>query len=180
MWIIVILYVSPLKYTVHNFFCKFRPVLNIVSLCSCKTEQSTVNWVIQSPRSAYIFFRDIFPFYLHLQQAFKASKVMRSTVQVSVPWRSMFGSPSYPSPLDRIRTGRRERAAQFGLNTNADENSFEGNQSYPKIIRSKLKMTDAYDTPKLEKQKLIGKSIYDGADSTLRWSFSDGIVGCTL
>jgi hypothetical protein len=43
----------------------------------------------------------------------------------------LIGSPSYPSPLDRIRTGKRERAAQFGLNTQNEE-SFEANQSFPR------------------------------------------------
>lgn len=41
-------------------------------------------------------------------------------------------SQNYPSPLDRLRTGKRERAAQFGLSTNKEE-SFELNQSFPKI-----------------------------------------------
>ena len=43
------------------------------------------------------------------------------------------GSPSYPSPLDRIRTGKQERAAQFGL-SDENEESFECNQSFPRAL----------------------------------------------
>ena len=50
--------------------------------------------------------------------------------------RNVFGTPSYPSPLDRIRTGKRERAAQLGL-TPKEEKSFELNQSFPKRCRSR-------------------------------------------
>ena len=50
--------------------------------------------------------------------------------------RNVFGTPSYPSPLDRIRTGKRERAVQLGLTPTAEE-SFELNQSFPKRCRSR-------------------------------------------
>ncbi|XP_014680785.1 PREDICTED: PAS domain-containing serine/threonine-protein kinase-like isoform X2 [Priapulus caudatus] len=40
------------------------------------------------------------------------------------------GSPSYPSPLDRIRSGKRERAAQLGLSLSIEE-PYEANQSLP-------------------------------------------------
>ena len=50
----------------------------------------------------------------------------------------LIGSPSYPSPLDRIRTGKRERAAQLGLEIKNEE-SFEGNQSFPRTnLTSKI------------------------------------------
>nr|XP_006812502.1 PREDICTED: PAS domain-containing serine/threonine-protein kinase-like [Saccoglossus kowalevskii] len=49
-----------------------------------------------------------------------------------------FGTPSYPSPLDRIRTGKRERAAQLGLSSTGNT-SFELNQSFPKTDKSKYK-----------------------------------------
>lgn len=50
----------------------------------------------------------------------------------------LIGSPSYPSPLDRLRTGKRERAAQFGLNIQKEE-SFEANQSFPRTtVTTKL------------------------------------------
>ena len=58
--------------------------------------------------------------------------------------RASFGSPSYPSPLDRIRTGKRERAAQFGLDPSFEE-SFEANQSFPKAVRGKLKEENTVD-----------------------------------
>ena len=48
-----------------------------------------------------------------------------------------FGTPSYPSPLDRIRTGRQDRTLQLGLSPSA-EDSFEGNQSFPKASKSKV------------------------------------------
>jgi len=52
--------------------------------------------------------------------------------------KQIFGSPSYPSPLDRIRTGRKERARQLGL-PSLDRDSFEANQSFPKIKQSRVK-----------------------------------------
>ena len=48
--------------------------------------------------------------------------------------KSIFGSPSYPSPLDRVRSGRNERAAQLGL-CHSFKDSFEANQSFPKAIK---------------------------------------------
>ena len=45
-----------------------------------------------------------------------------------------FGTPSYPSPLDRIRTGKRTRAQELGLDvsTARRRDSYEFNQSFPK------------------------------------------------
>ncbi|XP_046565459.1 PAS domain-containing serine/threonine-protein kinase-like [Haliotis rubra] len=51
--------------------------------------------------------------------------------------KMVFGSPSYPSPLDRVRTGRRDRALQMGIAASREE-SFEANQSFPKVTKSKL------------------------------------------
>ena len=44
------------------------------------------------------------------------------------------------SPIDRIKTGKLERAAQFGLSYDNEE-SFECNQSFPRALQppSKLK-----------------------------------------
>eukprot|EP00057_Strongylocentrotus_purpuratus_P012130 XP_011666604.1 PREDICTED: uncharacterized protein LOC100892171 [Strongylocentrotus purpuratus] len=44
--------------------------------------------------------------------------------------KDQFGSPSYPSPLDRIRTGKRERAAQLGLSASFNT-SLDINQTFP-------------------------------------------------
>lgn len=49
-----------------------------------------------------------------------------------------FGTPSYPSPLDRIRSGQQERKSQFGLSPDSNNASFEGNQSFPKASKTKL------------------------------------------
>ncbi|KAK7502922.1 hypothetical protein BaRGS_00005871 [Batillaria attramentaria] len=54
---------------------------------------------------------------------------------LNVNWAGKFGSPSHPSPLDRVRTGQRERAAQLGLELSSMEASFEVNQSFPKASR---------------------------------------------
>ena len=70
--------------------------------------------------------------------------------------RLTFGTPCYPSPLDRIRGGRHERANQFGLQT-GKEASFEGNQSYPKIIRGQLCLDETLAKPKTTKYKTPGK-----------------------
>jgi hypothetical protein len=44
----------------------------------------------------------------------------------------LIGSPGYLSPLDRVRTSKRERAAQFGIDIRNEE-SFEANQPFPRI-----------------------------------------------
>ena len=49
--------------------------------------------------------------------------------------RSSFGTPSYPSPLDRIRSNDRRQSlglcsSQF---TSCRHASYEGNQSFPKV-----------------------------------------------
>ncbi|KAL4217724.1 hypothetical protein ACF0H5_022464 [Mactra antiquata] len=54
--------------------------------------------------------------------------------------RMSFGSPSYPSPLDRIRSGHQERKVQLGLTPVGNNASFEGNQSFPKASKTKLNM----------------------------------------
>ncbi|XP_064652931.1 PAS domain-containing serine/threonine-protein kinase-like isoform X2 [Lineus longissimus] len=51
--------------------------------------------------------------------------------------KATFGTPSYPSPLDRIRTGKRERAAQLGINVGLYEKAeYESNQSFPGLGRT--------------------------------------------
>jgi hypothetical protein len=70
--------------------------------------------------------------------------------------RLTFGTPSYPSPLDRIRGGRYERADQLGLLT-GKEASFEGNQSYPKINRGQLCLDVTMTKPKTTKILNSGK-----------------------
>ena len=52
--------------------------------------------------------------------------------------KKAFGTPSYPSPLDRIRTGQQDRAAQLGLSSSKNA-SFEGNQSFPKLKKTHRK-----------------------------------------
>ena len=53
--------------------------------------------------------------------------------------RMSFGTPSYPSPLDRIRSGNHDRKSVLCMSPLAVENaSFEGNQSFPKVSRSKF------------------------------------------
>jgi len=63
--------------------------------------------------------------------------------------------PSYPSSLDRIRTGKQERAAQFGL-SDENEESFECNQSFPRALlqthHSKLSKQTNF-TPDLTRMK---------------------------
>lgn len=73
--------------------------------------------------------------------------------------RMSFGTPSFPSPLDRIRSGNQERKTQLGLSlgTNA---SFEANQSFPKASKSKLKVP----AMKLNLDNFKGKISVSGFD----------------
>ena len=74
--------------------------------------------------------------------------------------RTSFGTPSYPSPLDRIRTGVQERGVALGLSANRHL-SYEGNQSFPKVSTRNMRkcnVTEA-DTPDVKKtlQDFTGK-----------------------
>ncbi|XP_077990691.1 PAS domain-containing serine/threonine-protein kinase-like [Glandiceps talaboti] len=85
-----------------------------------------------------------------------------------------FGTPSYPSPLDRIRTGRRERAAQLGLSSTANT-SFELNQSFPKIDKSKFKKDEDTATTTVQPSEPLGCTLdkFTG-DELHSFSFSPG------
>ena len=55
---------------------------------------------------------DLFKSYMFSFQSAKAMNLSHSYAGFA---RKSFGTPSYPSPLDRIRTGKGDRAAQLGL-----------------------------------------------------------------
>ena len=63
---------------------------------------------------------------------------------------------AYPSPLDRIRTGKRERAAQLGLAT-TNEYSFDANQSFPKSTLTKHR--EEPSSPNIKQEHLSGEYI---------------------
>ncbi|XP_064596713.1 PAS domain-containing serine/threonine-protein kinase-like [Liolophura sinensis] len=86
---------------------------------------------------------------------------------------TMFGTPSYPSPLDRIRTGRRDRAQQLGLTPHLDI-SFDANQSFPKTCRPQLK-NDSTPIIKTRKSLFKGTGLNDVSFSAghSRGSFSN-------
>ena len=79
-------------------------------------------------------------------------------------FKKAFGTPSYPSPLDRIRTGRKDRASQLGVQQ-ANHASFEGNQSFPKASKSRRKeeITEPPDEPIItpDLDKSLDKSLKD-------------------
>lgn len=53
----------------------------------------------------------------------------------------LFGSPSYPSPLDRIRSTKRDRAIELGLST-ALQDSLDLNATFPKVCKPKSKQEE--------------------------------------
>ena len=68
----------------------------------------------------------------------------------------LLGSPNnYPSPLDR-RTGKLERAAQFGLSYDNEE-SFECNQSFPRALQMPSKLKHQNDLTTLDLNQMKGK-----------------------
>ncbi|XP_033726773.1 PAS domain-containing serine/threonine-protein kinase-like [Pecten maximus] len=73
---------------------------------------------------------------------------------------SAFGSPSFPSPLDRIRPGWRDRARQLGIDCER-EASFEVNQSFPKSTKSRLCLDDTLAQPKSRPMKYFSNIIND-------------------
>ena len=55
-----------------------------------------------------------------------------------VPGSFLFGTPSYPSPLDRIRPTKKDRAVELGLST-ALHDSLDLNATFPKVHKAKSK-----------------------------------------
>ena len=51
-----------------------------------------------------------------------------------VPGSFLFGTPSYPSPLDRIRPTKKDRAVELGLST-ALQDSLDLNATFPKVYK---------------------------------------------
>ncbi|XP_038051994.1 uncharacterized protein LOC119724824 isoform X2 [Patiria miniata] len=79
-----------------------------------------------------------------------------------------FGTPSYPSPLDRIRTGKREKAAQVGLSQSLNA-SVDLNKSLPATFEVKPKKEEcSVKEPVCTLDKFKG----DGLDT---FSFSAGL-----
>jgi hypothetical protein len=78
--------------------------------------------------------------------------------------RLSFGSPSYPSPLDRIRADRTDFRYAAELN-GVKESSFEINQSFPKMTKTARCLDETMAKPKAKKlgpreeMNDIGKSI---------------------
>lgn len=65
---------------------------------------------------------------------------------------------SYPSPIDSIRSGKHKRAEALGW-TGWRNSSFEGNQSFPRFSRLKLRRSEIDpDTPppKMTMEKICG------------------------
>lgn len=80
--------------------------------------------------------------------------------------KKAFGTPSYPSPLDRIRTGRKDRASQLGLSFSKNA-SFEGNQSFPKPTKTHRKSDlNESETTGPDSENSLDKSLkdFDGND----------------
>ena len=78
-------------------------------------------------------------------------------------FKKAFGTPSYPSPLDRIRTGQMDRASQLGLSVSKYA-SFEGNQSFPKTSKTSRQdeVTDeAVLAPYVDLDNSLDKSLKD-------------------
>ncbi|KAL9963207.1 hypothetical protein ACROYT_G032385 [Oculina patagonica] len=58
-----------------------------------------------------------------------------------VPGLYLFGTPSYPSPLDRIRPTKKDRAVELGLST-ALQDSLDLNATFPKAYKPKSKLDE--------------------------------------
>ena len=67
----------------------------------------------------------------------KSLNLKSGPVAVSV----LFGTPSYPSPLDRIRPTKKDRAAELGLST-ALQDSLDLNATFPKVYKPKAKLDE--------------------------------------
>lgn len=64
--------------------------------------------------------------------------------------RITFGSPSYPSPLDRIRADRTDLRYAAEIN-GLRESSFEINQSFPKMTKTARCLDETMSRPKSKK-----------------------------
>ncbi|PSN52338.1 hypothetical protein C0J52_11417 [Blattella germanica] len=87
-------------------------------------------------------------------------------------------TPSYPSPIDRIRCGKHKRAEALGW-TGWRNSSFEGNQSFPRSSRLKLRRDEIdLDTPppKMTMERIRGDGLNTCSFTSgrTRGSFSTG------
>lgn len=67
--------------------------------------------------------------------------------------RMTFGSPSYPSPLDRIRADRSDLRYAAEIN-GMRESSFEINQSFPKMTKTSRCLDETMTKPRSKKVNL--------------------------
>lgn len=58
-----------------------------------------------------------------------------------LPGSFLFGTPSYPSPLDRIRPTKKDRAIELGLSS-ALQDSLDLNATFPKVYKAKSKQEE--------------------------------------
>ncbi|XP_071804345.1 PAS domain-containing serine/threonine-protein kinase-like isoform X2 [Asterias amurensis] len=97
-----------------------------------------------------------------------ASQNLSKSLGGSMRQGDQFGTPSYPSPLDRIRSGKREKAAQFGLSQSFNA-SLDLNKSFPTTADVKYRKED--EAAK-EQVCTLEKFKGDGLDT---FSFSAGL-----
>ncbi|XP_076325891.1 PAS domain-containing serine/threonine-protein kinase-like isoform X2 [Tachypleus tridentatus] len=89
--------------------------------------------------------------------------------------RNQFGSPSYPSPLDRLRSGRRERAAQLGLSPQEHSQPYEANQSFPSSCKTNICYGVSTSSPVVMNTDSIKRGINNFKGNGLNsFSFSSG------
>jgi hypothetical protein len=86
----------------------------------------------------------VFRNHLSFQNSFSLDQNIENTARKEV---LKCNTPSYPSPIDRIQCGKHKRAEALGW-TGWRKSSFEGNQSFPRSSRLKLRRDEVDpDTP---------------------------------
>ena len=82
--------------------------------------------------------KHVFRLYFFFQNKLGKSLNLKSGL---VAGSSLFGTPSYPSPLDRIRPSKKDRAAELGLST-ALQDSLDLNATFPKAYKQKATLDE--------------------------------------
>jgi hypothetical protein len=98
----------------------------------------------------------VFHNHLYFQNSFSLDQNIENAARKKV---QKCDARSYPSPIDSIRSGKHKRAEALGW-TGWRNSSFEGNQSFPRFSRLKLRRDEIDpDTPppKMTMEKICGR-----------------------
>lgn len=90
-------------------------------------------WLATQSVNIIVFYITIYHYFIFQNKFLDKSLNLKSGPG---PGSLLFGTPSYPSPLDRIRPTKKDRAIELGLTTMLHD-SLDLNATFPKMYKAK-------------------------------------------